>query len=980
VVFGITSNTSSCLSLRCLLFTAPMQRLFGVVARRTSSAIYTPGQRNKPSTPAAAATAVVTAFSSASDSSAVEKARFTNRAAAVKKFIGGAAIAGVPRTLATAYTEREDIVPITEGKFGKAFDLQLVSALLNPQPDSTTLDEEPEEAFSSGAEDESSDREGLEMWEIKTKEKRHASKKKSIDTAVDGAPSRKASAAQLKALADPSVPVKSAPLMPTKSALRNLSASPTATRRSTHSGGAVHFDERRSSEPPQPPSSPTIMRTRTASTTNTGGPEILFFDERSLPKEENAEPRVPAVGSKGYHEAKASGVFLNKYCSDEDEGTESDTDTDAAEGDVRALHNEDGELSSSFIRAVVEDMFAQHNYVSPLKGPSAVVRPPPPPPPPPGRASIAVVDAEGFERDGYPDNELPAEGDTAGESGFHLTGGDGSDVIHEAIREEVAVTPPPETTDEEDLPAAAAQEAPTTPLSLRDRIAALNLTGQAEATKPNFTIPKKSAADAPASPSAAAQESPGVPLPQSVSAAPSANRSAAGYSAKSKVASPPQPSVPQSDSSTKKVLSVTKSPLKAPVAPPNLVPLPVICELEANISTKEILSDTARVLSTSVTRIKSLANARNLKIPTNAPLVSDLVHAKIAKDAINIEGQLSGHGKLDAFEQLMMERKSVAEALIKMQDLEEASLQRIKEAETASLQRIQHEATHSMGQVNHAEQRLLAKTDAHVTVVKQNRTVLTDKRRDLYLRQAAMQKLEQQRFEEIAEVATTLAEQQLYVVADRRRMTEKQFQLQLAITDLHQITHSGSRAPSPSHRSVASIPSFSFSRDAQRSHSPPDVYSPPRFSPTRLSSVQPYSAHNWQHQNLGLPSPPRPPSISPPPPPPPDSPAGDRHSVHFPPPPDHSPESAVAAASTMGTSVDASAKTTSPEFDRITPVWHSPVVPLGARRASVTGGPLQQSLAHSVAMSGEVVHRVPGHLIQNADRQGQDNSRKRAFR
>jgi hypothetical protein len=924
-----------------------MQRLFGVVARRTSSAIYTPGQRNnKSSTPVAAAAAVATAFSSATDSSAAEKARFTNRAAAVKKFIGGAAIAGVPRTLATAYTEREDIVPITEGKFGKAFDLQLVSALLNPQPDASTAHEEPEEALSSGAEDEeeSSDEEGLEMWEIKTKEKRHASKKKSINTAMESAPSRKASAAQLKALADPSVPVKSAPLMPTKSALRNLSASPTATCRSTNLGSAVRFDERISAEPP---ASPTIMRTRTASTTNTGGPEILFFDERSLPKEESTEPRVPAGGSKGYHEAKASGVFLNKYCSGEDEGTESDTDTDAAEGDVRALHNEDGELSSSFLRAVVEDMFAHHNYVSPLKGPFAAARPPPPPPPPPGRASIAIVDAEGFERDGYPDNELPAEGDTAGESGFRPTDGDGSDVIHEAIREEVAVTPPPETTDDENLPAAAAQEAPTTPLSLKDRIAALNLTGQAEATKPNFTIPKKSAADAPASPSAAAQESPGVPLPKSVSAAPSANRSAAGYSAKSKVASPPQPSVPQSDSSTKKVLSVTKPALKVPVAPPNLVPLPAIGELEANISTKEILSDTARVLSTSVARIKSLANARNLKIPTNAPLVSDLVHAKIAKDAINIEGQLSGHGKLDAFEQLMMERKSVAEALVKMQDLEEASLQRIKEAEAASLQRIQHEATHSMGHVKHAEQRLLIKTDAHVTVVKQHRTVLTDKRRDLYLRQAAMQKLEQQRFEEIADVATALAEQQLYVAADRRRMTEKQFQLQLALTDLHQIAHSGSRAPSPSHRSVASIPSFSLSRDTQRSHSPLDAYSPPRFSPARLSSVQPYSALNWQHQNSGLPSPPRPPSASPPPPPPPDSPASDRHSVHFPPPPDRSPESAVAAASTMGTSVDASAKTTSPEFDRITPVWHSPVVPLGARRASVTGGPLQQSLAHS---------------------------------
>ncbi len=44
------------------------------------------------------------------------KDRFVNRAAAVKRFMGGAAIAGVPRTLDSAYTEREDLVPITEGK------------------------------------------------------------------------------------------------------------------------------------------------------------------------------------------------------------------------------------------------------------------------------------------------------------------------------------------------------------------------------------------------------------------------------------------------------------------------------------------------------------------------------------------------------------------------------------------------------------------------------------------------------------------------------------------------------------------------------------------------------------------------------------------------------------------------------------------------------------------------------------------------
>ena len=115
--------------------------MFGEVARRNSSAVYT-SARASVKTHASSRSIVhrkstlstdptVTASASAEPTGVVAadtSPRFRDRAAAVKKFMGGAAIGGVPRTLAPAYTEREELVPITEGKFGKAFDLQAIEA------------------------------------------------------------------------------------------------------------------------------------------------------------------------------------------------------------------------------------------------------------------------------------------------------------------------------------------------------------------------------------------------------------------------------------------------------------------------------------------------------------------------------------------------------------------------------------------------------------------------------------------------------------------------------------------------------------------------------------------------------------------------------------------------------------------------------------------------------------------------------------
>ena len=84
---------------------------------------------------------------------------------------------------------------------------------------------------------------------------------------------------------------------------------------------------------------------------------------------------------------------------------------------------------------------------------------------------------------------------------------------------------------------------------------------------------------------------------------------------------------------------------------------------EASITADQFLADTREVLAGSLARIKAFACSDSLKIASTKPLVSQLASTQLHHSLTRADMQLTGHGKLDAFEQLMMERKALSEEL-----------------------------------------------------------------------------------------------------------------------------------------------------------------------------------------------------------------------------------------------------------------------------------------------------------------------------
>jgi hypothetical protein len=908
------------------LFAAPLQRLFGEVARRSSSAIYTPGRSAIAAAPQPAAPP---APANEPTSALTFKARFVNRAAAVKRFMGGAAIAGVPRTLDAAYTEREDLVPITEGKYGKAFDMELLESLTAP-PKAPVI---PASILDMVEEEE------LEVWELKTAGKISAGapSETSVDVKapVNNAMRRRSLLRGAEEVVEPVVPTRLPPAVPTKSALRSRSSSPSATRRPSSGSASVRFDERKQ-EPPAPPA----VKVDTPYT----HPDLEFFDINSFPTEKAPDsPRAPSSGGGGFVEAKTSGVFLNKYSGEED----SDEEGGEEEEDSRVLYKEGGEFTQSCIKAAVEEMFSLRSYVSPLK---AAQRPPPPPPPPSDGNNGPRVDSKGDEVAGVNEDGNSAQDDAEEHDSDAAEYPDRPSDVTEP--EEAAwgknmgsSAPPPATSayatnsflmaeassdEDEELPPPAAA-APTGPPSLKERIAALNQ-GNSKQHSANsgaartFTVAAKSPQKAETAATTSVQEasqSPPAPAPPSV-APPSevvGKRSAA----------------PASSAATTKPAAATgllpsrTVPVARFAAPtfPTLQPLPAMIEFEASLTAEQFLGDTTKTIASAVNRIQGFAELKSVKVPAKSPLVSDLANATVNRSVLTSGAQSSGQGQLDAFEQLMLERKAVAEALVRLQEIEEASLKKIRDAEAAFLLRVRSEAEESILQVKRAEQLLQSKVLTHVERVKHESSLLSNYRRDLYAKQVETAKIQEQRFEQVAEMATTLAEQQLHIAAERRRVTQRQFQLQLSLIDLSQVEASRSKPSSPVRGPVgatANARSYNGMHNAPFSPHGQEIplgawgelglpaHAHAHAASTRATGAYPSSDHEYHR----------------------DFPVGPSRSSAAPQPnPLHNQGSPTVVQQAAG----GSAKSDSPPFEKLPPDWHSPVVPLVARRESAQAFP-----------------------------------------
>lgn len=269
---------------------------------------------------------------------------------------------------------------------------------------------------------------------------------------------------------------------------------------------------------------------------------------------------------------------------------------------------------------------------------------------------------------------------------------------------------------------------------------------------------------------------------------------------------------------------------------------------------------------------------------------------------------MNGHGKLDAFEQLMMERKAIAEAVVKLQELEDVSLDRIKQTEVEAMQRIKAEAVVSMQQIREVEHRLRQKVAAHVNKVKTESKVLKTLRQDLLNRQKDSVALQRRRYEEVAQMATLLAEQQLHIAAERRRMNERQFQLQLSLEDLHQCEKSRSRSSSPQRSLPPYSPhTYAYSPDTTRRY--PQSFREERFPPP----MSPAGAYIPQNSFSEL-----------------DAPEQHLPSPHAPQEYRRSPPSYYQQQ--QPNSPTGSHRSETHAFDKLAPNWHSPVEPLSTRR------------------------------------------------
>jgi hypothetical protein len=697
---------------------------------------------------------------------------------------------------------------------------------------------------------------------------------------------------------------------------------------------------------------------------------LEFFDINSFPKEKEVEsPRLPSNPSGGFTEAKTSGVFLNKYSGDEDEAEDEGDEQD----DARVLYNEGGEFTQSCIKAAVEEMFSLRSYVSPLK---AAQRPPPPPPPPSG-----LVRGDG---EGSADADVGADGagdfaeDDEGEAGeFPDRPSDATEPEEGAWGKgsQPAVRPAASayagnsflmaeaSSDEEEQAPTPAAAAPA-PLSLKDRIAALNKANNkqesASGTAPKFEVAAKSPQKGKTAPSQDqdAPESPPAPVPPS-NAPPPQQASVKSALVASKPHDEPASSAPPSKSQAAVGPSPSRTvPVARFAAPtfPTMQPLPAIIEFEASLTADQFLSDTTTTISSAVNRIQSFADCSSVKVPAKSPLISELANTTVNRAAIDSSAQHSAHGQLDAFEQLMLERKAVAEALVRLQELEEASLKKIRDAEAASLQRIQSEAEESIVQVKKAEQRLKSKVQAHVEKVQQESSLLSNYRRDLYAKQAETAKIQEQRFEQVAEMATTLAEQQLHIAAERRRVSQRQFQLELSLIDLSQVEASRSKPASPVRGPAGNVLSQSYGmHTAQFSPRGQEVAmgtwgefgsSGQMYSaPMAPSAAYPTSYNEFRSDFPVGPS--RPSAVS----------------QQNPAPMQTSPAPARQSAAL-------STKSDSPPFEKLPPNWHSPVVPLVARRESAAAVPFPPQAQGAVSPPPPPPSSSPGAFQEEQDAGG----------
>ena len=341
---------------------------------------------------------------------------------------------------------------------------------------------------------------------------------------------------------------------------------------------------------------------------------------------------------------------------------------------------------------------------------------------------------------------------------------------------------------------------------------------------------------------------------------------------------------------------------------------------EASITADQFLADTREVLAGSLARIKAFACSDSLKIAGTKPLVSQLASTQLHHSLTRADMQLTGHGKLDAFEQLMMERKALSEELVQLQELQGASSNQIKLMEAESLRRVQMEAADSFDHVYEAEQLLQRKVHDHVDQVRKQCNVLVNKRREIYNRQAAMTKLQQQRFEEVAQIASALAEKQMYIAAEMRRTKERQFQLQLSLTDLARIAETRSRPSSPQRSVVSGLTPHSPHGNAWNSTWGSQA------APLSVGAGFDISAH--PSSMFGQ--------------------SGERdHFAGTPPADIHQPQHRFSPAHMEQTaaspppSAPLSQKSDSPVFEHLAPSWHQPVEPLGVRRSSAVGNSAQ---------------------------------------
>ena len=785
------------------------------------------------------------------------KERVTNRAAAVKKFIGGAAIGGVVRQQAEEYVGRDEAdhtsLSQSAGKFAKAFDLQLLESIMHPT--------EPEDDAPVMVALEEDFEEEKEVWELKTEGIPNPvfSGDKRISRRFSLLPIPQEASASAEEEKEEEEKFRSASLAPLKSALRSRSSSPTASRRHVeNSPGGVRFIP--GERTPEPSHRAKAVRT-----------DEFFL---AVPTISKPSPRgVPSASKKQLLDSKASGVFL-KTCGDDSaeesaskSSLGSNSEEELSDTESRALYDEGGEFTHSHIKASVEAMFAFHSYVSPFK--AALPPPPPPPPPPPGashRGSTVTVEAENV-------SESDQDIDTQSQEEEELLQEEPEDDSDQELNDTFFLT-----ADDEDDAYTAADEFPL------QNTQSMDLSGTSPRAIERSASPSKS------------QGLPAVALPS-----PTQRQVVAAKEYATAAIEPP-------DRSTS---SPAPPPPVSKFEPPGIsvtIPDSILTEQDSSVTADMFLRESNRVLSSTLSQMRSLANSKSLKVRNGSPIVSRRAISRDDTLPESTDLQLNGHGKLDAYEQLIMERMSVAEAVIKLQELEDQSLSRIMKAEEESLRRIQAEAVASVQHVRSVKHRLQRRVANHLENVQTQTKVLSDMRRDLYARQEAAARLQRQRFDEVTQMAASLAEQQLHIAAERRRMAERQFQLQLSLEDLKQCAKSRSRSNSPQ-RSVYHpySPAGSYSQNSPRHLGVfGNTFSEERyFSPSSPSySVRaPLAGFNEQNApEQYLPSP---------------------QQAREPPSPGQFP---------TVVSPTNSHRSESQHYDKQAPHWYSPVAPLAVRR------------------------------------------------